>query len=282
MPRCDVCFHNCNLSEGQTGLCMARRCQNDRIVCDNYGQITGFALDPIEKKPLYLFYPGSRILSVGSYGCNLRCPFCQNYTISYDDGLTAAKGKATYISPEQLASLAMSYVPEGNIGVAFTYNEPLVGYEYVRDAARLVKQEGLHTVLVTNGSANLSVLQELLPVIDAMNVDLKGFSDRFYSSFVGGDRQMVMDFIAHAAGNCHLEVTTLVIPKENDDPEEINSLAKFLSDLGAAHDVDIPLHLTRYFPRYHLTDRDATDVDNLFALADIARKHLKYVFVGNV
>ena len=281
MLKCEVCFHHCDLAEGQSGLCMARECVHGEIVCANYGQITGFALDPIEKKPLYRFYPGSRILSVGSYGCNLRCPFCQNYSISYDK-LDAAKAQATYISPEQLAELAMHYVPEGNIGVAFTYNEPLVGYEYVLDAAALVKERGLSTVLVSNGTAELSILERLLPVIDAMNIDLKGFSDRFYSSFVGGDRAMVMNFIERAATDCHLEITTLVIPGENDDPAEIEALAAYLAELGRKNHVEIPLHLTRFFPRYHLTDRPPTDVETLFSLAELARKHLQYVYVGNV
>ncbi|MBQ7677554.1 MAG: radical SAM protein [Lachnospiraceae bacterium] len=311
MAVCDVCFHHCDLKEGQFGLCMARRCLEDRVVCDNYGRITGFALDPIEKKPLYHFYPGSRILSIGSYGCNLRCPFCQNHTISYDLAsvyereqavnsgiekssdrqtnsispdrlISAAKEHSTFVSPVRLAELALSYVKEGNIGLAFTYNEPLIGYEYVLDTARLVKQAGLHTVLVTNGTAELSIIEQLLPVTDAMNIDLKGFTDRFYDKLIGGSKRMVMDTIEAAAGRCHLEVTTLIIPGENDSVDEITELAAYLAKIGRKVGVDIPLHLTRFFPRFRMKDHDATDIGHLFTLVDAAKEHLRYVHAGNV
>ncbi len=282
MPACNVCFHHCNLNEGQGGLCMARHCKDGAVVSSNYGMITAFALDPIEKKPLYHFFPGSRILSVGSYGCNLRCPFCQNYSISYDAGLAAAKEHAVYTPPEQLAQLAMSYVPEGNIGVAYTYNEPLIGYEYVLDTATLVHKAGLQNIVVTNGSVSRDVLCKLLPVIDAMNIDLKGFTDSFYADLLHGDRKTVLDFIETAAGQCHMEVTTLVIPGENGSVEEIDAISSFLAAVGVKNGIDIPLHLTRFFPRYHMTDRDATDVDTLFMLVDVAKRHLTHVHAGNV
>lgn len=282
MAVCDVCFHHCNIKEGGLGLCMARRCVDGQIVCDNYGHVTGFALDPIEKKPLYHFHPGSRILSVGSYGCNLRCPFCQNHTISYDLNADSAKEESGFVSPEQLADIAISYVKEGNIGVAFTYNEPLIGYEYVRDSAKLIQQSGLQTVLVSNGTAELPVIEELIPLTDAINIDLKAFTDHFYSDFIGGSRAMVMDTIEACAGRCHVEVTTLIIPGENDTAEEMEALSSYLAEVGRKKGVDIPLHITRFFPRFRLTDRDATDIGNLYALVDTARQHLKYVHAGNV
>ncbi|MDE7429472.1 MAG: radical SAM protein, partial [Lachnospiraceae bacterium] len=172
---CQVCMHHCALSPGQTGICRARKNENGQIVCINYGQITSLALDPIEKKPLHMFYPGSLVLSVGSYGCNLRCPFCQNHEISMTD---SAGIYTTEMTPQMLVDKALAYKGAGNIGVAYTYNEPLVGWEYVRDTAVLVKKAGMKNVLVTNGTAELSILEELLPYMDAMNIDLKGFRQK--------------------------------------------------------------------------------------------------------
>ncbi|MCR5098378.1 MAG: AmmeMemoRadiSam system radical SAM enzyme [Lachnospiraceae bacterium] len=289
MPECKVCFHHCRLNEGQLGLCLARRGTDTGVVCDNYGKLTALALDPIEKKPLYHFHPGSFILSVGSYGCNLRCPFCQNSDISYSDTsrMMAEDEESSrhtrYMAPDELALLALQEKTRGNIGVAFTYNEPLVGYEYVRDAAREVKGKGMHTVLVTNGTATREVEDELLPVIDAMNVDLKAFNDDFYDNLIHGSRQMTMDFIARAAEyGCHVEATCLIIPGENDSPQEMESLASWLKEVGAKCGTDIPLHITRFFPRFNMTDRAPTDVGLIYDLCEVAHRHLKYVHAGNV
>lgn len=195
---CPVCPHHCRLTEGQLGRCGARRNEKGKIVCDNYGKITALALDPIEKKPLRQFLPGSLILSVGSFGCNLSCPFCQNHEISMPDAAGAACRK---ITPKELAELAADCCGRGdrygrkNIGVAYTYNEPLVGYEFVRDTAELVRERGMKNVLVTNGTAEISVLEELLPYIDAMNIDLKGFSEAYYRK-LGGDLETVKSLSA--------------------------------------------------------------------------------------
>ena len=270
---CQVCMHHCSLSSGQTGFCRARKNENGTVICGNYGRITSMALDPIEKKPLKMFRPGSKILSVGSYGCNLRCPFCQNYEISMAD--EAAAG-ALYISPKELAQKALEYKAAGNIGVAFTYNEPLVGWEYVRDTAKLVKEAGMVNVLVTNGSATLEVLEELLPFTDAMNIDLKGFRADYYR-MLGGDLETVKAFIRHAAASCHVEITTLIVPEENDSLEEMEEEAQWIASLGG----EIPLHVTRFFPRYHMEDRGPTDIGRVYLLAETARKYLKNVFVGN-
>ena len=178
MTECGLCFHRCLLSEGQRGLCRARSCKNGAIVCDNYGLITSAALDPIEKKPLRRFWPGKRILSLGSYGCNLRCPFCQNSDISMSDGETVPLFRVTH---DEIARKAWELAAQDNIGVAYTYNEPTVGYEFVRDCAQTVHELGLKNVLVTNGSLLREPLERLLPFIDAMNVDLKGFSQEFYT-----------------------------------------------------------------------------------------------------
>ena len=230
-------------------------------------------LDPIEKKPLRRFCPGSRILSVGSFGCNLACPFCQNYEISM-----TGEPEAEYreISPEELDGLAREYKKYGNIGLAFTYNEPLVGYEFVRDTAKLVREHGMKNVLVTNGSAELEILEELLPYIDAMNIDLKGFTEAYYRK-LGGDLETVKRFIRRSAEACHVELTTLILPGENDSEKEMEEEAKWIASI----DPDIPLHVTRFFPRYKMTDRQATEVGKVYRLKECAEKYLKYVYTGN-
>lgn len=274
---CQVCIHHCALEPGQTGLCGARKNEGGEIICENYGRITSMALDPIEKKPLRDFHPGSMILSVGSYGCNLRCPFCQNHEISMTDRETP---EAEYVSPGRLADMALLWKEQkkaGNIGVAYTYNEPLVGWEFVRDTARLVREYGMRNVLVTNGTASLEVLEELLPWMDAMNIDLKGFREEYYRK-LGGDLETVKTFIARAAESCHVELTTLIVPGENDSPEEMEAQAKWISGLHPA----IPLHVTRFFPRYRMADREATDVKQLYRLARTAERYLEKVYVGNV
>ena len=277
MAKCNLCFRHCNISEGSFGFCEVRTCKNGKIIADNYGKLTSIALDPIEKKPLNRFYPGSMILSVGSYGCNLRCPFCQNYHISWGDEVASFKRKATYVSPAELAQVAEEQKANGNIGVAFTYNEPLISYEYVLDTAKLLKQKGLKNVLVSNGMAEVETVRELFDYIDAMNIDLKGFTDHYYEDVLLGNRKMVMEFIKEAVKHCHVELTTLVIPNENDSDEEMDELSSWIASL----DKSIPLHISRFFPRFHMTDKEATPVDTIYHLKSIAEKHLTYVYTGN-
>ena len=270
---CGLCFHHCELDDGQIGLCRARSCRDGKIVPLNYGKLTSLALDPVEKKPLRRFHPRSLILSTGSFGCNLRCPFCQNHEISMaGDGAI----QTVELSPERLAAKAAELVPQGNIGVAYTYNEPLVGYEYVRDCAALVHERGLVNVLVTNGMVEESPWRELLPLIDAVNIDLKGFTAAWYRK-LGGDLDTVKRSIALAAEQCHVEVTTLLIPGENDSVEGVRELARWLASV----DPNIPLHLSRFFPRYRMTDRLPTPVEQVYRLADEARAYLTYVYTGN-
>lgn len=270
---CPICPQNCRLEEGQAGFCRARSNQNGKIRDDNYGQATALSLDPIEKKPLYHFHPGSYILSIGSFGCNLRCPFCQNHGISMDCDNDSA---SVYTSPEELLEKSSSLVDRGNIGAAFTYNEPLIGYEYVYDSAKLLQANGLKTVLVTNGYINEAPLLELLPYIDAMNIDLKGFSEDFYRR-LSGHLEPVKKSIALAQSRCHVEVTTLIVPGWNDTAEEMIKLSRWLADLNN----EIPLHISRFFPQYKLKDRPATPVETVYGLAKLARKYLKYVYEGN-
>lgn len=269
---CKVCPHHCDIKDGASGFCRARVNTGGEIVCVNYGRLTSMALDPIEKKPLRRFFPGSVILSVGSFGCNLRCPFCQNYEISMADN----NSQTVYVSPEELVREAESFVPRGNIGIAFTYNEPLVGYEYVRDCSVLAHERGLKTVLVTNGTICAGPLSELMPHIDAMNIDLKAFSQDFYKK-ICGDLETVKSTISECARLCHVEVTTLVIPGENDGTDEMEKQAKWLASI----DPEMPLHISRFFPRYRLSDREPTPVETIYGLRDIARRHLEYVYTGN-
>lgn len=266
-------MHHCNLREGQRGICRARKNVDGKIICENYGQITSLALDPIEKKPLYLFYPGSMILSVGSYGCNLRCAFCQNHEISM---VEKEQIETVFIAPQELRDKAVAAKAAGSIGVAYTYNEPLVGWEYVRDCAKLIKQAGMKNVLVTNGTASIQVLNEILPYIDAMNIDLKGFWEDYYRK-LGGDFETVKAFITGAAAKCHVELTTLIVPGENDSETEMEKEAQWIASIGK----EIPLHITRFFPRYHMLEKEATQIEQIHRLVRIAGKYLENVFAGN-
>lgn len=270
---CRICPHACSLAEGRCGRCRARMARGGEAVAENYGRVTSLALDPIEKKPLARFRPGTQILSVGSYGCNLRCPFCQNASIA-----SAGANDVPWreIPPERLVRLARE-TPD-NIGLAYTYNEPFVGFEFVRDCARLARKVGLANVVVSNGMVNPGPLAEVLPYLDAANIDLKGFTQGFYD-LVGGSLETVKGTIAAMAAcpTCHLEVTTLVVPGLNDSEDEVEAAAAWL----AALDSQIPYHLTRFFPCHRMTDRAPTPVTTLRRLAVIARKHLEHVYVGN-
>lgn len=270
---CGICPHRCALDEGETGFCKARVNLNGKIICKNYGLISSVALDPIEKKPLKNFMPNSKIFSVGSFGCNLRCPFCQNHSISMADGT----GMKLYsISKEELVDEAVLLREKGNIGIAYTYNEPLIGFEFVYDCAVLAREAGLKNIVVTNGYICEEPFLKLLPFIDAMNIDLKGFTEGFYKK-VNGDLKTVKNSIRIAAKNCHVEITTLIIPGENDSEEEMDKLSKWISEIRE----DIPLHITKFYPQYKYLDKEATSVSKISNLSKVARKHLKFVYMGN-
>ena len=245
-------------------------------VSGNYGRITSIALDPIEKKPIARWHPGRTVLSVGSYGCSMDCPFCQNASIARAGEDDVAW---SYIDPGELVHQALMLKHRRCIGIAYTYNEPLVGWRYVRDTGMLAHESGLFNVLVSNGMASEHVLAELAPLIDAANIDLKCFTDEGYRS-LRGDLNVVKRTIETLAArdSCHVEVTTLVVPGLSDDAAQIEAMARWLSTLGR----DIPYHLTRYFPRHRMLDVPATDVGLLYELADVARRHLSDVVVGNV
>ncbi|MDR0784412.1 MAG: AmmeMemoRadiSam system radical SAM enzyme [Treponema sp.] len=267
--RCLLCPHKCRIGEEKTGACSARRNRNGTLFTENYGRISSIALDPIEKKPFHRFFPGAKILSVGSYGCNMTCAFCQNYSISQ------MTPPLTFMGPEELAQTALS-VPR-NVGVAFTYNEPLIGIEYIMDAAPLIHQAGLKVALVTNGMILEDPLSAILPLVDAMNIDLKAFSTDFYEKH-NGSLETVKRTIETCARTCHVEVTTLVIPGENDGLDEMDALAAWLSAVSP----DIPLHATRFFPRYKMSEKEPTDREKIFELVSVARGRLKHVYAGNL
>ena len=282
MPVCDVCFRHCKLEENSTGFCGARICRGGQIIAENYGKLTSIALDPIEKKALKMFHPGANILSLGSYGCNLRCPFCQNSSISWSQKAFEYKDKAKYYAPEEIVQTALNLRQRGNIGLAFTYNEPLIGYEFVRDTAKLAKEAGMQNVLVTNGTTTPKVLAEIEPYIDAMNIDLKAFTTRFYRDLLDGDLEMVKDFIKGAVQYCHVELTTLIIPDENDSKDEIFELSAWVASLEKQYNKKIPLHITRFFPAFRLTDRAPTPVSTILRLVETAKENLEFVFPGNI
>lgn len=277
MSWCEVCFRHCKLDEGAIGFCGARVCRDGRVVADNYGYVTSLALDPIEKKPLNRFFPGSRILSVGSYGCNLRCPFCQNSEISWGKEVALFREDASFIEPEELVNIALRYQDIGNIGIAFTYNEPLVGYEFVLDTAMLSHEKGLKNVIVSNGTAELGILFDILPYIDAMNIDLKGFDADTYKNILGGDFVMTKSFIEEAVKSSHVELTTLIVPGINDSEDMMREEAEWIASISD----EIPLHVSRFHPCFHMTDRGPTPVSTVYGLAEIAKEKLKYVYTGN-
>lgn len=268
---CPVCPHHCALSEGQTGRCRARVNRNGDIISLSYGRVTSIALDPVEKKPFARWQPGKFILSVGTFGCNLSCSFCQNAAISQ----VGAKTETELLAPEALAELAEKFAPRGNVGAAFTYNEPLVGWEYVYDAAKLLHERGLLVALVTNGTATPEILETLLPYVDAMNIDLKTWSAESYRK-LGGDLETVKRTITRASETCHVEVTTLAAPGFGDDVDAMDGEASWLASISE----ELPLHISRYFPRWRMSE-PPTPLDTMKRLCETAKKHLKYVYAGN-
>ena len=270
---CYLCPRNCLISPGKVGVCRVRKNIDGELYSLNYGKITSIALDPIEKKPLYHFHPGSIILSVGTFGCNLKCSFCQNWQIAHET-------PDTYdITPARLVEEAQKYVSRGNVGIAYTYNEPTIWYEFVYETSKLAKEKGLANVLVTNGYISQEPLADTLPFIDAMNIDLKAFKASFYKDICKSENALehVKNTIAYAVKKCHVEVTTLVIPELNDSIEEIEELAKWLASISP----EIVLHLSRYFPRYKM-DKPATPLKTLSTAGENASKYLKHVYLGNV
>ncbi|NLB89168.1 MAG: AmmeMemoRadiSam system radical SAM enzyme [Syntrophomonadaceae bacterium] len=268
---CRLCPHHCQLKADQLGLCRVRRNDGGVLHTLNYGEVTALALDPIEKKPLYHFYPGTMILSAGTFGCNLSCSFCQNHHIAHEinNGRT--------ILPETMVNICHQAKIEGSVGLAFTYNEPSIWFEYIYDTAKLLKDADMKVVLITNGYIELKPLEKLLPLIDAMNIDLKAFNDHFYKKNCQARIEPVKKVIEKASSHTHVEITTLIITGENDREKEINELTKWLASINP----DIPLHLSRYYPAYKFVN-EPTPIKTMEIAYDTARQHLNFVYLGNL
>jgi len=265
--RCNLCPHRCLIDEGKSGICGVRTVASFMpITMVRSLPCTGIRW---RRNRFIIITPG-----LGTYGCNLFCSFCQNWNLAR--AIAKAEAQITELA-DVLAMLQREGNPDQVLGVAYTYNEPLIWYEFVLDTARLIKEHGYRNVLVTNGYINPEPLAELLPYIDAMNIDVKGFSDRFYQKYCHGKREAVLKTLETAVKHCHVEVTCLLIPSLNDQPAEQEALAAWLAGL----DQDLVLHYSRYFPRYKL-DLPPTDEDIMVKTIGIARKHLRYVYAGNI
>jgi pyruvate formate lyase activating enzyme len=271
---CLLCPKDCIIRPGKLGYCRVRMNDEGTLYTLNYGECTACSVDPTEKKPLYHFFPGSTLLSLGTLGCNFGCGFCQNWHISH------AKASTMHLPPEEAVKLALEAKSKSDrcIGIAYTYSEPLVWFEYVFDTAKLAKKKGLYNVLITNGYVNHDPLVEILPFIDAMNVDIKGFSDEFYKKVCAGKIGPVLETVRRAYdAKCHVEVTTLLVPGMNDDPHDIDDLVDWLANI----DPNIPLHFSRYFPNYKFSI-PPTPENVLVEARRRAQRKLRYVYLGNV
>jgi len=269
---CRLCPHRCRINEGQSGICRVRVNEGGKLFTKNYGLCTSLTADPIEKKPLYHFYPGQNILSVGTYGCNLKCAYCQNWHLAHREP------SLLFMEPHEIIEAALEMKKHGNIGIAYTYSEPTVWYEFMIETSRLAKEKGLLNVMVSNGYIDEKPLAELLEYIDALNIDVKGFNKDFYHSYIKGDYKPVLKTAEIALKNgCHVELTTLLVTGLNDSEEEIKALTEWcLSALGK----DVPLHFSRYFPNYKL-DLPPTPLKTLAKAYKIAASQLNYVYLGN-
>ncbi|MCF6331822.1 MAG: AmmeMemoRadiSam system radical SAM enzyme [Draconibacterium sp.] len=273
--RCELCPWFCQLNSGQTGICKVRTNEKGKLITLVYNKVAALGTDPIEKKPLYHFHPGKNILSLGEVGCNLHCSFCQNHRVSQ---CFADEFKGFHnITSEKIVSEALK--TWNNIGVAYTYNEPLTFYEFLLDTAKFAKQAGLKNVVVSNGYINEGPLNRLLHFIDAFNIDLKAFSNEFYKKQTSGKLGPVLQSLKIIAkSKIHLEITNLVIPDLNDDEKQFGTMVEWIAlELGNY----TPLHLSRYFPQHKL-QQAPTSIKKLEVLYNIAKQHLEHVYLGNV
>ena len=274
--KCELCPHNCIISNGKSGTCKVRINKNGTLISENYGVVSSIGFDPIEKKPLYHFYPNTEILSVGSLGCNLHCKFCQNWQIS-QTSVSEFGRESRFYKPDKIIELALSR--ENNSGIAYTYNEPIVFFEFVIDIAKKAKEHNLKNVMVTNGFINKEPLDELNKYIDAYSVDLKAFNNDFFTEYTKSKLGPVKESLMNIAkAGKHLEITNLVIPGLNDNPGEFEQMVKWIKEnLGK----DVVLHISRYYPTYKLTI-EATSVQKMIQLNEIAKNYLDHVYLGNV
>lgn len=266
--QCQLCPQMCEIGEGKRGMCLGRKNDRGTLYTENYGETISVSMDPIEKKPLYHFYPGREILSIGPNGCNLTCDFCQNYTISQQ------KAPTSPVRTEDLIALCRKY---NSVGVAYTYTEPLIWYEYILDTAKILHAHNLKVVLVSNGFINPEPLKKLLPHMDAMNIDLKAFTNEFYKTYCSGRLEPVKNTIRIAVQHTHVEITNLIITDLNDSKKEIEKLVLFVAEINK----EIPLHFSRYFPVYKM-NKSPTKLETLEMAYEIGKQRLSYVYVGNI
>lgn len=266
--QCLLCPNECVLKPGKLGICKNRKNEGGELYAHQYGQVSAIAMDPIEKKPLYHFYPGSQILSIGTIGCSFGCVFCQNYH------LVEALVPTEEVSPERLIESAKAHQ---SIGIAYTYNEPYVSFEFVLDCAKLAREAGLKNVLVTNGYYQPEPFSELIPYIDAMNIDLKSIRDEFYRRYCKSRLSPVLDTIKTAQKSCLVELTNLVVTGLNDSDRDLKDLIDWVADVNP----EMPLHFSRYHPMYKLNN-PATPVERLEKAYELAKDKLKWVYLGNI
>ncbi|MFA5146670.1 MAG: AmmeMemoRadiSam system radical SAM enzyme [Candidatus Omnitrophota bacterium] len=267
---CHLCPNECIVSDRMRGACGVRVNKGGTLFTEVYGKTTGLSLDPVEKKPLYRYHPGEYILSVGTRGCNFHCGFCQNWHISQELDTPTED-----ITPEGIIRRAREL---RSFGIAYTYNEPFIWYEFVLDTAKLAKANGLENVLVTNGYVNMGPLEGMLPYIGAMNIDLKSFDESFYRKVCRGSLKPVLDVIKRSAKSCHVELTNLLIPTLNDSEETIGKMVDWISENAGP---ETPVHFSRYFPCYNMS-LPPTPIETLKMAERVAKKRLKYVYLGNV
>jgi pyruvate formate lyase activating enzyme len=265
---CQLCPHYCKIKPGQYGLCRSRKNDAGKLWATDYGESTSIAIDPIEKKPLYHFYPGSKTLSIAPNSCNMRCPFCQNWELSQTDVRT------DYLTPDTLLKI---FKEHPSIGISYTYTEPFMWFEYLLDVGELIHNAGGKNILVTNGMINKAPLQEILPLIDAMNIDLKTMDSEIYQKTLGGDLETVKQTIILAHDKCHIELTNLLVTGLNDRKRDINKLIDYVASI----DKDIPLHFSRYYPNYHY-EKPPTHEKKLEYAYVQAKEKINYVYLGNI
>jgi pyruvate formate lyase activating enzyme len=272
--KCLVCRHYCQLAKGQTGICGVNKNENDKLVNLVYGKVAAINTDPIEKKPLYHFYPGSSALSIGTAGCNMQCPFCQNWEISQINNMP----KAVKITPKEIIQLALQ---KNCNSIAYTYNEPTVFYPYARDIALLAKEHNIKNIFVSNGMESPTTIEDMTGIIDAFNIDLKSFDSGYYKKVLKGDLNGVLDTLKLIRNHGFwLEVTTLIVPDENDSDSSLKSIANFItSELGS----DTPWHISAFYPHYKMTYKNQTPAQSIQRAFDIGKASgLKYIYKGNV
>ena len=272
---CELCFRHCTIPLNKWGFCRVRANVDGELKLPYYGMISAFAKDPIEKKPLYHYHPGSYILSVGYWGCNLDCPFCQNWRISRK---TPKPREQRRISPRELIEMVKE---EGEEAICHTYSEPEIHIEYLLETGEIAREEQIRSVLVTNGSLTPKAAEELYASMDAVNIDLKAMDPGTYRSFLKGNLEAVLENIEIAVQQSHVEITTLIVPSQNDSEEELRRIAGYLRDLEQRYQKTIPLHLSRYYPQYR-HEGQATPIETLKRLKQIAGEYLDYVYLGNL